>query len=86
MGDQLRTNGKIVLPDSLMAVVEKGPEILNARTCPYEPGLLQINGVELLAVRRTFETVQVCVGIYDGSWVATLSPADELPVLVTRTG
>jgi hypothetical protein len=81
MGYRLSTIAGAVLPQSLMSVIEQGPEALNAATHPFEPALMQVDDTDLFGGRRAFDELAVYVSIHGGHWICVLCPADVSPVL-----
>jgi hypothetical protein len=83
MGYRLGTLAGARIPAGLLAVIERGPEVLNRVTHPHEPALIRIDGVDVLALRRTFESLRIYVGIVQSDyWIIAVCPIDEPAVLV----
>ena len=87
MGYRLGTLAGARIPAGLLAVIERGPEVLNRVTHPHEPALIRMDGVDLLALRRTFEWLRVYVGVVQGDyWIIAVGPLDEPAVVVVAPG
>lgn len=69
------------LPDSLVAVMGHGPDALNLRVVPMSPALLVVDGDNIMAVRRTFEGIDVYTALVDERWLAAWCPSGTRPVL-----
>ena len=87
MGYGLGTVAGARIPAGLVAVIGRGPDVLNRVTHPHEPVLIRIDGVDLLALRRTFESLRIYVGIVRSDyWIIAVCPIDEPAVLVAAPG
>lgn len=81
LGYRLTAIAGVRLPASLSSVVEQGPEALNRTTHPFEPALLAIGAVDLLALRRHFDPLDVYVSIGDSHWICAVCPSGQSPAM-----
>jgi hypothetical protein len=79
---RLRELAGLMLPHSLTSVVGGGPEVLNALTHPMTPSPIKIAGAVVLALRRTFDQLQVHTTLLAEGWVCAVSPTGTRVVLV----
>jgi hypothetical protein len=80
-GYRLGAIAGVVLPPELTSVLGQGPEILDSTTHPMRPALLTVAGERLLALTRSFGSLDVHVGLCHDQWILAICPSATKPVI-----